>query len=85
MRKLSILIYRRCIPSIIRTFNIDTTTQYGRLLIDGIVPSKENDPAMNFIDRLTTKNYIELGKDYYDLPSPTDLINDMLDELEDND
>ena len=72
-------------PSIIRTFNIDTTTQYGRLLIDGIVPSKENDPAMNFIDRLTTKNYIELGKDYYNLPSPTDLINDMLNDLEDND
>lgn len=65
-------------PSIIRAFNIDTTTQYGRLFIDGITPTKENDPALAFIDRLTTKNYINLGKDYYGLPSPTDLARELL-------
>ena len=65
-------------PSIIRTFNIDTTTQYGRLLIDGITPTKENDPAMSYIDKLTSQDYISLGKEYYDLPSPTELARKLL-------
>lgn len=65
-------------PSIIRAFNIDTTTQYGRLFINNITPSKDYDPAMDFIDRLTTKNYIELGKDYYNMPSVTELARELI-------
>ena len=65
-------------PSIIRAFNIDTTTQYGRLFIDGIEPSKDLDPSMDFIDKLTTKNYINLGKEYYGLKSPAELIREYM-------
>ena len=65
-------------PSIIRAFNIDTTTQYGRLFIDGIQPSKEFDPALTFIDKLTSDNYIKLGYEYYGLPKATDLMRELI-------
>ena len=65
-------------PSLIRAFNIDTTTQYGRLLIDSITPTKENDPSLAFIDKLTSEDYINLGKEYYGLPSPTDLVRKFI-------
>ena len=71
-------------PSIIRAFNIDTTTQYGRLLIDGVEPSKEFDPAFKFIDCLTSKDYINLGKEYYGLPSPTELARKLLEQNKDS-
>lgn len=65
-------------PSIIRAFNIDTTTQYGRLLIDGIEPTKEHDPAMGFVDKLTSGNYIRLGHEYYGLPTATELARQLI-------
>jgi hypothetical protein len=64
-------------PSIIRAFNVDATTQYGRLYIGDIMPSKEYDPAGEFTDHLETKNWIEIGKQWFNLPSTEDLINKL--------
>jgi DNA polymerase elongation subunit (family B) len=64
-------------PSIIRAFNVDATTQYGRLYIGDIVPSKDYDPAGEFTDHLETKNWIEIGKNWFGLPSTEDLINKL--------
>jgi len=61
-------------PSIIIGYNIDTTTQYGRLFLDGRPPTKEYDPAGDFIDNLECNNPIQLGKKWFNLPSTEELI-----------
>lgn len=65
-------------PSIIRACNIDTTTQYGRLIMNNITPSKENDPAMDFIDKLTTNNHAKLATEYYNAPTITDMARSFI-------
>lgn len=64
-------------PSIIRAFNIDTTTQYGRLYIGSQPPTKEYDPAGEFTDHLESKNWIEIGKQWFNLPSTEELIAEL--------
>jgi DNA polymerase elongation subunit (family B) len=64
-------------PSIIRAFNIDATTQYGRLYIGDLAPTKEYDPAGEFTDQLESQNYIELCKQWFNMPSTEDLIRKL--------
>lgn len=64
-------------PSIIRAFNIDGSTQYGRLLIGDEPPTKEYDAGGEFTDHLEAQNWIELGKKWFNLPSTEDLIKEL--------
>jgi len=66
-------------PSIIRAFNIDTTTQYGRLIIDGMPPTKEYDAGGQFLEHLESQDWIEIGKKWFNLPSTEELINELKD------
>lgn len=68
-------------PSIIMAYNIDATTQYGRLAIDGKPPTKEYDPAGDFIDNLECQNPIELGKKWFNLPSIADMVERLQEKI----
>jgi len=57
-------------PSIILAFNVDATTQIGRI-------ESEDFDSPKLIDDIVTRNYINIGKDYFGLPN----ISDMLDLL----
>jgi len=54
-------------PSIILAFNVDATTQIGR------VESDEFD-SPKLIDDIVTRNYINIGKEYFNLPNVTDML-----------
>ena len=70
--------YSALYPSIIRAFNIDANTQYGRILFAGEKPTKEFDMGGEFIDNLETGDMISLTNKY--LGTPT--ISDILEECE---
>jgi len=54
-------------PSIILAFNVDATTQIGRIESDEFDSPK-------LVDDIVTRNYINIGKDYFDLPNVTDML-----------
>jgi len=54
-------------PSIILAFNVDATTQIGRI--------ESNDfDSPKLIDDIVTRNYINIGKEYFDLPNVSDML-----------
>lgn len=58
-------------PSIIEGFNVDETTQIGRIqFLDG----EEGDDTSIFIDVLISKDFINLGVSYFNLPRISELI-----------
>ena len=59
-------------PSIILAFNIDTSTQFGRILMSNDIGE---DLAPEFIDYLISQNYLEIGNKYFNLPTATEIIN----------
>lgn len=67
--------YSALYPSNIRAFNIDATTQYGRLTFEGNPPTKEYDMGGDFMDNLECQDPINVGKKWLNLPSTSDLIN----------
>jgi len=69
--------YSALYPSIIRAFNIDATTQYGRLIFPDSPPTKDFDKGGSFIDKLETKDMIKLCKDFWNFPSVEEVINKL--------
>jgi len=55
-------------PSIILAFNVDATTQIGRIESDFF-------DSPRLMDDIVTKDYINIGKTYFDLPNVTDMLN----------
>ena len=58
-------------PSIIRAFNIDGSTQIGRLIIEDHFNNLSGDQLLEY---LNSKNFIEICRRALDLPSTEDLI-----------
>ena len=57
-------------PSIILAFNVDATTQIGRI-------ESEDFDSPKLMDDIVTRNYINIGKDYFDLPNVTDMLEKL--------
>jgi len=57
-------------PSIILAFNVDATTQIGRIESDEFDSPK-------LIDDIVTRNYINIGKKYFNLPDVSDMLELM--------
>ena len=58
-------------PSIMLTFNVDTYTQHGKLVIDrgdGV------DVSDAFTDSVHTRNHVAIGRDWFSLPSVEEMI-----------
>lgn len=54
-------------PSIILAFNVDATTQIGRI-------ESEDFDSPRFMDDVVSRDYINIGKTYFDLPNITDML-----------
>lgn len=64
-------------PSIIRAFNIEATTQHGRLVFEGRRATKDEDPAGDFIDDLETKNWSKIGHKWFNLSTTEQLLKKL--------
>jgi hypothetical protein len=55
-------------PSIILAFNLDATTQIGRI-------ESENFDSPRLMDDIVTRDYINIGSTYFGLPNVTEMLN----------
>jgi DNA polymerase elongation subunit (family B) len=60
-------------PSIMRAFNIDPSTQYGRLSIPK-EKSPDGDEAFRFVDGFVSGDWLDLGKEWFGLSLPEELL-----------
>ena len=64
-------------PSIFRAFNIDATTQYGRLLFKDSPPTKEYDAGGMFVNDMETQDYIAIGSKWFMLPTTNEILTKL--------
>jgi DNA polymerase elongation subunit (family B) len=57
-------------PSITMAFNIDTTTQLGKARFSDQFNDEE---SIEFFDYMGARNYISMGKKYFNLPSASEI------------
>ena len=67
--------YSALYPSIIRAFNIDANTQYGRIQFVGEPATKEYDKGGEFLDCLQTGNIIYLTNNFLHTPTISTIID----------
>jgi DNA polymerase elongation subunit (family B) len=65
-------------PSIIMAFNIDASTQIGRVIFDGEEERLENGEegwnGADFADDIESRDFINIGKKYFNLPNVTEML-----------
>lgn len=63
-------------PSIILAFNIDSSTQFGKLVIKSINESDMfEDNTHEYMDYLASRNAVELGNKWFNLPSVEEMVD----------
>jgi len=73
-------------PSITLAFNISPSTYYGKVFYckeDG-TSDKDINKGADLFDRINSRDYINIAKDEFNLPSPIDIIDEIYKEREEN-
>jgi hypothetical protein len=61
-------------PSIILAYNIDSSTQLGKLLLYN---DEGEDIGYKFMDSLSSKDYVNIGIEWFNLPTVKELIDSI--------